>query len=307
VSVVAMVAASCAPPAGGSPDSTTTVQGQPPPGNPQKALCGWASGPAPAQWDHVVLVVFENKSLAQIYDPASPDPYLRSLPGLCGSASDYWAVWIHSLANYLALTSGDTHGQTADPPPLDTPIAGDSIFQQLGTDWRVLAESTKRNCQMTAGGFYEPRHVPSVYYTAIRSICPLRTVPLTDPPDLSSRFTFIVPDKLHDMHMTDLTVEIPARIKAGDDWFRDFLPKLVATPQYKAGRTVILVTWDEGQLTDSHIPLFVISPYVDPGAKETRHFTHYSLTRAMQEMMGLSPLLANAAAAPSMRGGPLEL
>jgi phosphatidylinositol-3-phosphatase len=275
---------------------------------PSGALCGWGQGPAPARWDHVVVVVFENKSSAQIFDPTIGAPFLQSLASSCGLGANYWAVWPKSLANYLAMTSGDTHGQTVDPPPTTTLIPGDSIFQQLGSDWTVLAETAAKNCQMNNDGtYYEPRHVPSLYYTNIRATCATRTIPLGAVPDLSKRYTTIIPDKLHDMHMTDLTPDIPARIKAGDDWFRGFLPKLVATPEYRAGRTVILVTWDEGQVNDLRIPLFVISPYVRPGARDGRTFTHYSLLRTIQEMLGLTSYLGNAASASTIRGGPLAL
>jgi hypothetical protein len=309
----ATLGAACAPPQpSGNPKppvttitphpltTTTTVHSS-------GAMCGWRSGSPPAQWDHVVLVLFENKSYSQIFNSPGNAPYIRSLGNSCGLATNYWSVWTRSLANYLALTSGDTHGETIDPPPSEAPISGDSIFQQLGSDWTVLAENAKQNCQMNGGGYYDPRHVPALYYTAIRSTCATRVIPMTNPPDLSKRFTVVIPNMINDMHMTDLTVDIPARIKAGDDWFRDFLPKLLATPQYQAGKTVILATWDEGQLNDSNIPLFVISPFVNAGARETGHFTHYSLLRTMQEMMGLSSFLGNAASAPSMRGGPLEL
>ena len=70
---------------------------------------------------------------------------------------------------------------TANPPPDQTPIAGSSIFQQLGSNWTVLAQSAGGNCRLTNNGsYYEPRHVPSLYYTAIRASCALRTVPLGD-------------------------------------------------------------------------------------------------------------------------------
>ena len=272
------------------------------------ATCGWGQGSPPAQWDHVVIVIFENKSLSQIFDPTIGAPFLQSVASSCGLATDYWSVWPKSLANYLALTSGDTHGQTVDPPPSATPIAGDSIFQRLGPDWRVLTESATQNCQMNNDAtLYEPRHVPSLYYTAIRAACANQTVPLGVVPDLSKRYTMIIPDKLHDMHMTTATPDIPSRIAAGDDWFRAFLPKLLATPQYQAGRTVILVTWDEGQVNDLRVPLFVISPFVKPGAREGRTFDHYSLLHTIQDMLGLTSYLGQATSASSMRGGPLGL
>jgi hypothetical protein len=245
--------------------------------------------------------------MAQIFAPTSPAPYIQSLASTCGLATNFWSVWTRSLANYLAFTSGSTHGQTVNPPPAEAPIAGDSIFQQLGTDWTTLAESATKNCQLNGGALYNPRHIPAAYYTAIRSVCEQRVVPQMDPPDLSRSFTMIIPNMLNDMHMTDLTPDIPSRIKAGDDWLRGYLPKLLATPEYRAGKTVILITWDEGQLTNSNIPLFVLSPFVNPGAEETRRFDHYSLLRTMQEMLGLGPFLGNAAGAASMRGGALEL
>ena len=140
------------------------------------AACGWGQGTPPAQWDHVVIVIFENKSLSQIFDPTQGAPFFQSVASSCGLATEYWSVWPKSLANYLALTSGDTHGQTVDPPPSATPIAGDSIFQRLGPDWRVLAETATQNCQMNNDGtLYEARHVPSLYYTTIRGACPNQT------------------------------------------------------------------------------------------------------------------------------------
>jgi hypothetical protein len=309
-----LLAAACAPPPPRPPGAgATTTVGRPRPTAPpptvsSTAPCGWHRGPAPTTWDHVVLVLFENKSFSQIMDPASGAPYLRSVAASCASATNYWSVWPKSLANYLALTSGDTHGFTDDPPPSQAPVAGDSIFQQLGTDWTVLADGASQNCQMNEGGtYYEIRHVPSLYYTAIRPTCAQRTIPLGPVPDLSRRLTLVIPDRLHDMHATDLTPGIPDRIAAGDSWFRSFLPKLLATPQYRAGRTLILVTWDEGLRADLQVPLLVISPTVAPGARDARSFTHYSLLRSMQEAMGLRALLGHAATAPSMRGGPLSL
>jgi hypothetical protein len=303
--VVALIAGSCSPPTGPASTTTTTgAGGQPGSGS----AFGSGRGTPPARWDHVVVVIFENKSFAQIFDPAMPASYMRSLAASCGLASDYWSVYPKSLANYLAITSGDTHGMTANPPPDQTPIAGSSIFQQLGSDWTVLAQSAGSNCRLTNNGTnYEPRHVPSLYYTAIRTTCALRTVPLGAVPDLSRRFTIIIPDKLNDMHMTATTPEIPQRIEAGDAWLAEYLPLLIASPEYRAGRTAIIVTFDEGLGSDLHVPLFVLSPYVAPGARDGRRFDHYSLLRTMQEMLGLSPLLGHAATAVSMRGGPLAL
>ena len=70
---------------------------------------------------------------------------------------------------------------------------------------------------------------------------------------------------------------------------------------------MILVTWDEGQLNDLRVPLFVISPFVKPGAREDHTFDHYSLLHTIQDMLGLPSYLGQAASASSMRGGALGL
>ena len=67
------------------------------------------------------------------------------------------------------------------------------------------------------------------------------------------------------------------------------------------------MAWDEGQLNDLRVPVFVISPFVQPGAREGRTFDHYSLLRTIQDMLGLPSHLGQAASASSIRGGPLGL
>ena len=55
------------------------------------------------------------------------------------------------------------------------------------------------------------------------------------------------------------------------------------------------MTWDAGAAT------LVVSPSTPPGARDGTAFTHASLLRTTEEMLGL-PLLGGAATAPSLRG-----
>jgi DNA-binding NarL/FixJ family response regulator len=79
------------------------------------APCGTASA-SPATWDHVVWIVFENKSYSQIIN-APEAPYLTDLAAKCGLATDYHGLAHPSLPNYIAMTSGGTQGITDDKRP----------------------------------------------------------------------------------------------------------------------------------------------------------------------------------------------
>jgi phospholipase C len=76
----------------------------------------------------------------------------------------------------------------------------------------------------------------------------------------------------------------------------------MATPQYRAGTTVIFITWDESESDTgvNRVPLVVISPYTH-GVVDHRPSNHYSVLRTTEQLLRL-PLLANARAAPSMLG-----
>jgi hypothetical protein len=119
-------------------------------------------------------------------------------------------------------------------------------------------------------------------------------VPLAPTPDISAPFTLIIPNKVHDMHRTDVTPTLPERIKAGDDWTSQIMPVLLASDEYQAGKTAIFLTWDEANNKTTRIPFVVISPYTAPGTASTTTFTHYSLLKATEEMLGISDFLAHA-------------
>ena len=92
-------------------------------------------------------------------------------------------------------------------------------------------------------------------------------------------------------------------ILQGDQWLQTFVPALLATPQYLAGNTVIFITWDEDNSCsgcNNHIPTIVISPSTSAIQSATT-FSHYSLLRTTEELLGITSFLGNAATATSMR------
>jgi hypothetical protein len=242
----------------------------------------------------VVWIVMENHAYDQIIG-ASDAPYINQLAGQCGSATNFFAESHPSLPNYIAMTCGSTQEIFDDDPPADHPLDVPSIFSLLpGSGWRALQESMPSNCLRTDSGEYAVKHNPAAYYTNLGGDCATYDVPLTDPPALSARFTFVTPNLIHDMH--------DGTVADGDSWLSGFMPKVLSSPEYAAGRTGVFVTWDEDDdFSGNHIPTLVLAPSVVPGATVSTRFDHYSMLRATQEMLGLTPLLGNASTAADMR------
>ena len=239
---------------------------------------------------HVVWIVMENKSYEQVIG-SSKAPYINSLAGTYGLATNLSAESHPSLPNYIAMTSGSTQGVTDDAGPGSHPLSAESIFGQTHGDWRALQESMPTNCAQSGRGGYAVRHNPAVYYTRLAAECASRDVPLGATPDISAKFTFITPNLCHDMH--------DCSVATGDAWLKSFVPAVLATPEYGSGGTVVFLTWDEDDGgRKNHIATIVISPKTR-GVQDATAFNHYSLLRTTEELLGL-PLLGAAGTAPSM-------
>ncbi|MEV4619475.1 alkaline phosphatase family protein [Asanoa sp. NPDC049573] len=280
------------------------------------AMAGCAHRPqAPTADAKVLVIAEENKTYDRVI--GDPDaPYISMLAQRFGSAASMDAGYppdCPSLAAYLLMTSGSTHDVCDDADSAAHRIDSDNVFTQVaraGREWRDYADSAPGTCASTnsADGRYLVRHTPAAYYTREAANCRRWHVPLGDldrgalHDDLTSgnlpAYAFVSPDACHDMHGAP---SCPDRLVAsGDEWLRQWLPRILAGPDYTAGRLVVIVTWDEGSVTDNHIPTVVISPRT-AGVHATVPFTLCSILRTTEEILRL-PLLGCAATATSMRG-----
>lgn len=255
-----------------------TVRAAPTPASTSQRPCGTARK-AP-RWRHVIWIVLENHGSSTALDPRAA-PYLSAVAKACAVATNVRAAAHPSLPNYLAMTSGRTHGVRDDGDPSAHRVAGPSIFSQLGKGrWRVLAESMPRNCTRTNTGAYVVRHNPATYYANLRRQCSRQDRPLHSIRSLSAPFTMIVPNQRNNAH--DHGVE------AADRWLSRRLPSIITSQQYRAGRTAVFVTYDEAEGTGpNRVATVAISPSAVPGTVSARRLTHYSLLRATQTMLGL--------------------
>jgi hypothetical protein len=243
----------------------------------------------------------ENKNYSRIIGNTTSAPYINQLATTYGNATQMFAEAHPSLPNYIAMTSGSTQGVADDSGPSSHPLSVESIFSQLGTNARSLAQSMPSNCAKTDAGNYVVHHNPEAYYTNLGTACSTNDVPLGPTPDLSASFTFITPDLCHDMHSNSCAGSTDT-VAQGDQWLQSFMPNLLATPQYQAGNTVIFLTWDEDSACSTctnNVATIVISPTTN-GVSDATRFTHYSMLRTTEEILGL-PLLGGAQTANSMR------
>ena len=274
--------------------------------------CGTAA--TPHAYKHVIWIWMENHSLGDIIGKTSKARYINSLAAKCGLATDYHNVTHPSLPNYLAATSGIAQGSLPVTTYLDCDVSAicdmsaGSIFGQ-GETWKAYEESMPSNCDKSNSGEYAVRHNPPVYYTSL-SGCASKDVPYARlAADLAGNalpaFSFITPNLIDDMH--------DGTIAQGDAWLAGHLPAILNSKQYRAGTTVVFITWDEGSggypiedcddtsVTDTSciVPTIVISPTTPAGTKSKTFFDHYSLLATTEQLLGL-PKLASAASAATM-------
>jgi phosphatidylinositol-3-phosphatase len=110
-------------------------------------------------------------------------------------------------------------------------------------------------------------------------------------------FSIVTPDACHDWQGLPPCTQDPA--VTGDAWLHQWVPRILAGPDYTAGRLAVVITWDEGSEMDNHVATLVISPTAR-AVSGWAPYTHCSTLRTVEEILGLS-LLGFAARATSLR------
>jgi hypothetical protein len=245
----------------------------------------------------VLVVVVENHSLPQM---SAQMPYSFSLAKRFGYAKNYFAVVHPSLPNYLAMTSGSTHGISDDAPPSRHPLSSTSVFAQAlqrGKTAGVYADGMPGRCVGADGGNgYAVKHNPWAYYVKEHRACEAGDKPLTALSHAVSQGSLpnvgmVIPNMCHDAHNCSLSV--------ADTWIRGVLRGVFKGPDWKSGHLAIVITADED---DRHhhnkILTVVVHPSQHAHVVSTR-LNHYSLSRLLSQVVHAQPL-GRAAGAPSM-------
>ena len=300
LSAAAAFAVASAPAATATATASTTDPGP----------CGTVA--TPPAYSHVIWIMMENHSFGDIIGNTAQAPYINTLAGQCGLATNYHNISHPSLPNYVAMTSG-LSGRELKPfnsdcsPSKKCSTSAPSIFGQ-GETWRAYEESMPSNCAPANSGEYAVRHDPPPYYPGLAG-CSTFDVPYTQlAADLASNslpaFSFITPNLIDDMH--------DGTIAQGDTWLSSNLPTILSSPEYTSGSTAVIITWDEGAggktgedcLTNTAdtsclVATIVVSPSTVAGTTSATLFNHYSLLGTTEQLLGL-PALGAASSASTM-------
>ncbi len=269
----------------------------------------------------VFLIVLENKNWVGSggISGSGEAPYInRTLVPMAAVANNYFNPSGNhpSLPNYLWMEAGKNFGIHDDGPPSQhhqsTHAHLSTLLQNAGVPWRAYAESTYGNvCPLTSesGGLFQTKHLPFVYFTDVTnggnphsSYCIQHVRPLSElGSDIAhnaiGRYNFITPNICHDGHDSCGGNEI-AHI---DRWLKGFVPLLMNSSQYRAGRVVIFIATDEAANGDGPIMFMALGHGVKHGYKNEIRYTHSSLLRTLEEIYRVGPLLGHAAYANDLR------
>jgi phosphatidylinositol-3-phosphatase len=258
-----------------------------------------ASAGSVPRFDHVVIVVMENKNEDAIIGRPAEAPYLNKLASGGAVFSNSYAVAHPSQPNYLALFSGSTHGVTSDDCPQNlrnAPNLGSELIG-AGQTFAGYSESMPSTGYAGCGSYFSLGHIRTHNPWADFSNVPAasnRTF-ASFPANYASLPTvsFVIPNLCHDMHYCSRDT--------GDSWIQSHLSGYAGWAQSR--NSLLIVTWDEdgtilGLGGDGNkIPTLFYGAHVRPGTYGEKT-GHYGVLRTVEDMYGLPHAGASASAAP---------
>jgi phospholipase C len=227
-------------------------------------------------YDHIVIVVEENKDFEQILGRRLHAPYIRQLAAEGASFESMFGEEHFSQGNYFWLFSGSNQnvGFLDEVPSAANPFKTSNLGAQLinkGFSFKGYAESlpaigsqvdlVPANCRKD-DCIYARKHVPWISFanvpngTTIETSSNLRFADF--PSDYSKLPTvaFVIPNLNNDMHNGKL---IPS-IRAGDSWLRRNLNGYYQWA--KTHNSLLIVTFDENDDKGAYFGL--TNPLLDP-------------------------------------------
>ena len=265
---------------------------------------------------HVFVVAMENADATSVYTGADwqyvggvllpqaaralafQDELGRSLP------SEPHYIWMEAGTNAFA-----DHTFTTDDPPSASNSTGDPnhLVTQLaqaetGADWMSYQEGIDAGtggCPIASGGFYRPNHDPFVFFrdvagsppsksstTCVAHHRPLSALASDLAAGVVSAYVFITPNLCHDGHGQSGCPNANIQ-QSADQWLSEALPSLIAFAGAHEG--AIFLVWDEGA-SGQLLPFIAVGPHVKAGYAGAVDYTHSSLLKSLEEILGL-PIL----------------
>jgi acid phosphatase len=250
------------------------------------ALCAFPAAAALPRPAHVIVIVEENKSLAQI-DRSGHASFINGIAARGALFVDAHGVTHPSLPNYLALFAGVTNTNGDGCPAIgispQAPNLGSELLAAHLTFAGYAEALPATGSTVCSAGSYARKHAP---WVAFSNVPASDSKPMDDLPhsyDALPTVSFLIPDVDDDMH--------DGSIEEGDTWLATHVKPLLAWADKHDA--LVVLTWDEGYDADNTIPTIFYGPMVKPGRYAER-VDHLNTLRTLEAMYGL-PLTGKAA------------
>jgi hypothetical protein len=259
------------------------------------AAAGLASAMSPANaatdvpaFDHIVLVMFENKAASQI--TASSAPYFTSLATQGATFSQSYGITHPSQPNYIALFSGSTQGVTNDNCPKT--FSGNNLHAQLigtGRTFEGYSESMPSNGYTgCSSGTYRRKHNSWVDFSTVPTTANLTYAGFPTNYTTLPTVSFVTPNMCNDMH--------DCSVGTGDSWLRSRFDDYAQWA--KTHNSLLIVTFDEDNFSSlNRIYTAFVGPHITVGSY-SEPINHYTVLRTIEAAYGLSGINNAASVSP---------
>jgi arylsulfatase A-like enzyme len=242
-------------------------------------------------FDHVVVVIFENRATSQILGEA---PYISSLAAGGANFTNFFAETHPSQPNYFALFSGGTQGTTSDAcPPHGAPYGTANLASELidaGRSWGSFNESLSAEGSTACGNAkgYARKHNPWFSFTNVPADTGHTFAQWPTDFGTLPTVSFVIPNLCHDMHN--------CAVGTGDTWLKR---ELGSYARWAATHnSLLVVTFDEDDKHhDNRIATIFSGAHVRPGTYR-RRLDHYNLLRTIEDLYGTGHAGRAASAEP---------
>ena len=267
---------------------------------------------------NVFLIVMENHNWSDVHGNPSA-PYVNdTLLTMGAHAENYFdnpSAAHPSEPNYVWLEAGDNLGIADDDDPdmnnRTTHMHLTSLLNFANVSWKSYQEGIDgTSCPIVGNGLYAPKHNPMMFFDditdgnspssagCIAHVRPYAELAQDLANDTVAQYNFITPNLCDDMH-NSTGCSTGDAVKNGDAWLATNLPQILGSSAYQRGGAVF-ITWDESEDGEHPIGMIALSPFAKTGYASSVPLSHSSMLRSAQEILGVTPLLRDAANATDL-------
>ncbi|MEV6832251.1 alkaline phosphatase family protein [Amycolatopsis sp. NPDC051102] len=237
-------------------------------------------------FDHIVLVMFENKKYSSI-NGSSSAPYFNTLASQSAKFTNSFAITHPSQPNYVALFSGATQGVTDDTCPADLGAKANLGRQLLdaGKSFKGFSEAMPSDGYTgCSSGTYRRKHNSWVDFSNVPAASNVRFSSFPSDFTQLPTVSFVTPDMCNDMH--------DCSIGTGDTWLKNHLD---AYAQWaKTHNSLLITTFDEDSGTSVNQIFTTFTGANVKVGSYSESINHYTVLRTIEASYGL-PGIGNAA------------